>query len=99
MMRQNGVTLALGSDYFGRTLGEELWYLHENKIFDNANLLRLAVETTPRAIYPNRKIGRLREGYEASFLVVSGNPIENFERVKDIRMRFKQGFLLNAAAP
>jgi imidazolonepropionase-like amidohydrolase len=57
--------------------------------------LRIAVETTPRTIFPNRKIGRLREGYEASFLVLNGNPIENFDYVKNIRLRFKQGVLLN----
>ena len=96
LMRHNGVTIALGSDYYGRTLGGELWYLHDNKIFDNATLLRIAVETTPQTIFPNRKIGRLREGGEASFLVLNGNPLDNFERVKDIRLRFKQGFLFNA---
>jgi len=28
--------------------------------------------------------------------VLRGNPVENFERVRDIRLRFKQGFLINA---
>lgn len=96
LMRRNGVIIALGSDYFGRTLSGELWYLHDNRIFDDETLLRMAVETTPRTIFPNRKVGRLREGYEASFLVLNGNPVENFERVRDIRLRFKQGFLINA---
>lgn len=96
LMRRGGVIIALGSDVFGRTLSGELDYLVENQIFDNQTLLRIAVETTPQTIFPNRKVGRLREGYEASFLVLNGNPIENFERVKNIRLRFKQGFLLNA---
>ncbi len=95
LMLKNKVVLAFGSDYFGRTLSEELWYLYDNRIFDNLTLLRIAVETTPQTIFPNRKIGQLREGYEASFLVLDGNPIENFERVKNIRMRFKQGFFIN----
>ncbi len=97
LMRRNGVTIALGSDYFGRTLSEELWYLHDNRIFDNETLLGIAAETTPQTIFPNRKIGRLRDGYEASFLVLNGNPLENLERIKDIRLRFKQGFLINTA--
>lgn len=97
LMLRNGVTIALGSDYFGRTLSGELWYLHDNGIFDDVTLLRVAVENTPQVIFPNRKVGRLREGYEASFLVLNGNPLENFERLKDIRLRFKQGFLLNPA--
>jgi imidazolonepropionase-like amidohydrolase len=91
LMRQSGVTLALGSDNYGRTLGDELWYLHDNQIFDNLTLLRIATEITPQTIFPDRKIGRLREGYEASFLVVNGNPLEDFSRIKKIERRFKQG--------
>jgi len=97
LMHRNNVVIALGSDNFGRTLSSELDYLSKNQIFDNETLLRIAVETTPQTIFPNRKVGRLREGYEASFLVLNGNPIKDFERIKDIRLRFKQGFLINAA--
>ncbi len=96
LMRRNGVILALGSDYYGRTFGEELWYLHDNKIFDNRTLLNIAVETTPQTIFPNRKIGKLREGYEANFLVLETNPLNDFKAVKNIRWRFKQGFFLEA---
>jgi imidazolonepropionase-like amidohydrolase len=96
LMRQAGVRIALGSDSFGNTLDGELRRIYENKMLDNLTLLKIAVETTTQTIFPNRKIGRLREGYEASFLVLNGNPIENFERVNDIRLRFKQGFLINA---
>jgi imidazolonepropionase-like amidohydrolase len=91
LMWQSGVTLALGSDYYGRTLGEELWYLHDNRICDNLTLLRIATEITPQTIFPDRKIGRLRQGYEASFLVINGNPLEDFNRIKNIERRFKQG--------
>jgi predicted amidohydrolase YtcJ len=41
---------------------------------DSAALLRIWSETTPRAIFPNRQIGRLAPGYEASFLVVDEDP-------------------------
>ena len=91
LMRRGGVIIALGSDYFGRTLGVELWHLHDNRIFDNETLLRIAAEDTPRAIFPGRRIGRLREGYEASFLVLAGDPVADFTNVKRINLRFKQG--------
>jgi len=42
-------------------------------------------------IFPKRKIGHLQEGYEASFLVLDSNPLENFTNVKKIRLRLKQG--------
>ena len=55
----------------------------------------MACEGTPRAIFPRRKIGFLREGYEASFLALDGNPLTNFEEIKNVRLRFKQGYLLD----
>jgi imidazolonepropionase-like amidohydrolase len=51
-------------------------------------------ETTPRRMFPERSIGRLDEGFEASFLVLGGNPIEDFEQVKNIVKRVKQGHRL-----
>lgn len=48
-------------------------------------------ENTAQTIFPNRKIGMLKEGYEASFLVLNGNPIVDFNQVKNIKLRFKQG--------
>jgi imidazolonepropionase-like amidohydrolase len=49
---------------------------------------------TPRIIFPGRKIGALQEGYEASFLAPGGNPIEDLNNVNNIRLRFRQGFVL-----
>lgn len=43
---------------------------------------------------PKRKIGALKEGDEASFLALEGNPIEDFQNVGRIKLRFKQGFPL-----
>jgi imidazolonepropionase-like amidohydrolase len=94
LMIKNGVNVALGSDYFGKTLGVELWYLHDNKIFDNQTLLKIAVEKTPQGIFPNRKIGKFQDGYEASFITVAENPLQNFETLKKINLRFKQGVFI-----
>jgi imidazolonepropionase-like amidohydrolase len=68
--------------------------VHALGVFDNLSLLKIWCEVTPRTIFPHRKIGRLQEGYEASFLVLDGNPLENFAHVQAIRRRFKQGFPL-----
>lgn len=97
-MRRAGGRLAVGSDIYGRTLGDELAYLHDNRIFDNLTLLKIAAEITPQVVFPQRRIGRLRAGYEASFLVLGGDPIEDFAHTKKISLRIKQGVLL-AAAP
>ncbi len=60
-------------------------------VFTKLELLKIWSEATPQTIFPNRKIGFLKDGYEASFLVLGGNPLENFGEIKNIRMRFKQG--------
>lgn len=57
-------------------------------------LFRTWTETTAQAISPDRKIGALLKGYEASFLALEGNPLEDWQSVRRIKVRFKHGFLL-----
>ena len=94
-LKNAGFVFAIGSDR--DSLTPELNYWVKNNVFDASFTLNAATVTTPQVMYPKRKIGRLKEGYEASFLVLAGNPLVNFEQVKDIKLRFKQGFLLNAS--
>ncbi|HNP60006.1 MAG TPA: amidohydrolase family protein [Nitrospirales bacterium] len=90
LLHQAGVTIAIGSDHAETSLAEAL-HLHHMGIFDNLTLLKMWSETTPQTIFPSRNIGRLDEGYEASFLVLQGNPLEDFEQVQNIILRMKQG--------
>src|SRR5204863_103068 len=60
----------------------------------HANHLRMWSETTPGTIFPKRQIGALREGFEASFLALEADPVKDFRNVRRIKVRFKQGFLL-----
>jgi imidazolonepropionase-like amidohydrolase len=65
--------------------------LDQLQVFSKGELLRMWCDTTARAIFPGRKIGALRDGYEASFLVLNGNPLNDFNAVRNIERRFKQG--------
>ncbi|HNP29185.1 MAG TPA: amidohydrolase family protein [Nitrospirales bacterium] len=94
LLHQAGVTIAIGSDHAETALAEAL-HLHQLGVFDNLALLKMWSETTPQTIFPSRKIGRFDEGYEASFLVLQGNPVEDFEQVRNIIFRVKQGFPLS----
>jgi imidazolonepropionase-like amidohydrolase len=94
LLRENGVALAIGSDNVSDSSWNEVEYLHGLGAFDNLTLLKLWTETTPRVIFPKRKIGLLRESYEASFLALAGNPIEDLRNLHKIKLRFKQGVLL-----
>jgi imidazolonepropionase-like amidohydrolase len=86
------VPLVVGSDtHPGTGALAEIEFLRDTEVFSNLELLKMWSETTPKAIYPQRKIGALEEGYEANFLVLEGHPIQDFSMVKRIRLRVKQG--------
>ena len=91
LLHRHGVSLAMGSDEVEQTSLGEAEYLKELNVFDNRTLLKMWTETSAKTIFPRRKIGALREGYEASFIALDGDPLKNFESVKKIRYRFKQG--------
>lgn len=95
-LKDAGVRLAIGSDTTpGAGVVTEVNFLRETDVFSNLELLKMWSEATPKLIFPQRKIGALKEGYEANFLVLEGNPIEDFSEIKKIRMRVKQGELIN----
>ncbi|MDT4966869.1 MAG: hypothetical protein QOJ64_1606 [Acidobacteriota bacterium] len=95
LLKRYGVKLLVGSDQFRETSLPEILLISSLKVFTNLELLKISCEVTPQAIFPKRKLGFLREGYEASFLVLDGNPLTDIEQIKNIKLRFKQGVLLN----
>ncbi len=94
LLRDNGVSIAIGSDNPGDSSVEEFELLHRLGVFDNATLLKMWTENTPATIFPARKIGRLAQGYEASFLALEGNPLDDLSNVRKIKLRCKQGNIL-----
>jgi imidazolonepropionase-like amidohydrolase len=91
LLRDAGVRIAVGPDVYGATSLAEAMNLRSLDVFDNRALLKAWTQTSAETIFPKRKIGRLERGYEASFLVLGGDPLADFDKVKDIRMRCKQG--------
>lgn len=94
VLQRAGVTLVIGSDHAETSLAE-VQHLRTLHLFDNRTLLKMWCEATPAAIFPDRRIGKFAEGYEASFLALAGNPLEDFDQVQAIRRRFKQGMPLD----
>lgn len=97
MMKKHRVRVIVGSDSYRTTSVPEAQYLASLGVYSNAELLKLWTQDTPLAIFPNRRIGRLAPGYEASFIVLDKDPVENFANVKTIRLRVKQGFTIPSA--
>ena len=95
LLYKTGVGIALGTDNMPSGVVEEAENIYRLKVFDNLTLIKLWTENTPRTIFPNRKIGLLKDGYEASFLVLRGDPIKDFSNVRKIDIRYKQGQIIN----
>jgi hypothetical protein len=95
ILNRYGVGVAIGSDSYRQNSVVEAMSLYQLKAFDNLTLLKMWCETTAATIFPRRKIGHLKDGYEASFLVLGGDPLADFNNVRRIETRVKQGELLS----
>ena len=71
-----------------------LRHLQGLAVFSNAELLRIATIDTARALYPKRRLGCFEPGCEASFLLLSSNPLLDMEAVGQPMLRVKQGRIL-----
>lgn len=91
LLHKFGVKIAFGTDNMPTGVVEEAENIYRLQVFDNLTLLKIWMEKTPQTIFPNRKIGLLKEGFEASFLGLKGNPLEDFSNIRKINFRYKQG--------
>jgi hypothetical protein len=61
----------------------------------HATVLRALVQDTPRAIWPERAIGRFAEEHEASFIVLDGDPLDSLALEREfLLLRANFAFLL-----
>jgi hypothetical protein len=91
-LKDAGVRILIGSDMpYRDTSVAEAFLLRELGVFTDGEILRMWCETTPRSIFPERRIGRLDDDFEASFLVLGGNPLEDLNHTRNILLRVKQG--------
>jgi hypothetical protein len=85
------VLVAIGSDDPIRTARAELTYWFNLGPIDSKEVLRSLCETTARTIFPDRKIGKFADGYEASFLILNANPIDNILKIRVISDKVHKG--------
>jgi hypothetical protein len=94
-----GVRVALGSDGIPGerrfvTARDEARFIARHHLLSNRELLRAWSVETPKAIFPGRRVGELAPGFEANFLVLGADPLEDAENLHRISMRVKQGVIL-----
>lgn len=94
LLKAAGAQLLLGSDNFPGTSLAELHHLAGLEVFSPAELLKMATISTPRALFPKRRLACFDEGCEASFLVLVRNPLDELRTLDRPLMRVKQGRLL-----
>ncbi len=92
-----GIPVAIGSDNTQGTSRSEAEHLARLGVVDNLTLLHMWTDYCAQVVFPGRNIGRLDQGYEASFLVLEGNPLVDFDNAYRISLRVKDGRLLNLA--
>lgn len=90
-----GANLVLGSDNVRDTSLGEAEHLASLGALDNGTILRMWTENCARTVFPDRRIGRLADGFEGSFIVLDGDPLEDFSAVRRIKLRIKDGQPLN----
>jgi hypothetical protein len=91
VLRKNRVTALLGSDQYRKSSREEVLAIASAGLMGNADLIEEWCDVTPRSTFPLRKIGALKDGYEASFVVLSQDPLQDINHVTDVEIVVKSG--------
>ncbi|SHG28308.1 amidohydrolase family protein [Flagellimonas flava] len=95
ILKNEGVTMAIGSDMYNDNSVDEFQLLHSLDLFTNLELLKMWCENSATTTLPYRKVGFLKDGFEASFLVLDQNPLEDIKNINQtITLRVKQGVIL-----
>lgn len=93
-LKEAGVRLLVGSDLFTGNGLNELRHLDQLGVLDRPTLLRMATQDTPRALFPQRRLGCFEPGCEASFLVLAEDPLQDLSALTRPLLRLKQGRVL-----
>ena len=93
--KNKGGKILIGSDFFGRTLLDEIKLLIDLDVFTPKEVLKIVCHDTPKAIFHKRRIGEIKEGCEASFLVLNKNPLDDINVLLYPKRTVKQGSFMN----
>ena len=91
LLHDAGVALAIGSDNYQATAAAEAQNLLDIGAFSAPELLHSWIDTPRVSIFPDRMIGRLDEGYEANFVVLSADPLADMTQPLPVRVVYKAG--------
>ena len=87
--REN-VRIAVGTDFFGCAMYEEIGHLKSCGI-SNRDILRAATVTGAEIIGQKGRLGIIRKGAEADLVIMDTDPLEDIDAVRNIRYTIKSG--------
>lgn len=93
MVIDAGVRLAIGRNQISMKSIDELMNPASYGVLDNGAFLNPSA--IAREIFPERRIGSLEDGAEATFLVFTDSPLDDIANIKSIRLPFKDGIVLS----
>lgn len=91
VLRDAGVKLAVGADHFALGLHDEITALRATALFEGAAVIAMATTNGAELAFPGRRLGRLADGYEASFIGYWQNPIGNWSLVREPAVGLRAG--------
>jgi Amidohydrolase family len=68
LLKDAGARIGLGADRWTLNLHDEIAFMRALAIFDGNDIINMATANGAYIAFPDRKIGKIEEGYEASFL-------------------------------
>jgi hypothetical protein len=81
-LKKSGFDYMIGSDRYDSPLSVEYDYLIKNNFITYDYFFKSCFELTPKFMYPERKVGEIKEGFEASFLILNDNPFLDLSTFK-----------------
>jgi hypothetical protein len=83
MLRDANVMMAAGADIYGRSILDEINLFRATTLFGGDALIKIATENGLRLAFPDRKVGRLEAGWDASFVGYYSDPRTSWDRIGD----------------
>lgn len=96
MLDEAGVTLLIGSDRGEYNSVDEAVYLVEQKLMTPTDVLYSIAVATPQYLFPQRNIGSLTVGSEATFVVLPSELVANFDAIREVEWVVKRGNVLRS---
>ncbi|MCZ6662118.1 MAG: amidohydrolase family protein [Actinobacteria bacterium] len=93
-LRDAGVRLLIGSDRGEFNSVDEAVFLAENALMPAADVVYSLAVSTPQFLFPDRTIGSLESGAEATFVALRADPLANIGNLRDPLWVVQRGAVL-----